>query len=58
MTPDPLAQNNDLPIHPRYNKLITSLRTAVEKGEGVLEKNATSFDDLLHAFRLSLMFWH
>ena len=46
MTPDPLAQNNDLPIHPRYNKLITSLRTAVEKGEGVLEKNATSFDDL------------
>jgi hypothetical protein len=45
-------------IHPRLTKLITSLRTAVENGEGMLDKDATSHDDLLDAFRLSLMFWH
>jgi hypothetical protein len=46
-------------IHPsRYSKLITSLRTAVENGEGLLDKEATSHDDLFDAFRLSLMFWH
>jgi hypothetical protein len=44
-------------IHPRYSKLITSLRTAVEDGTGSLDKEATSHDDLLDAFRLSLMFW-
>jgi hypothetical protein len=41
-------------IHPRFNKLITSLRAAVENGKDLLEKYATSFD----AFRLSLLFWH
>ena len=45
-------------IHPRYSKLITALRTAVENGEGVLDKEATSHDDCFDAFRLSLMFWH
>jgi hypothetical protein len=45
-------------IHPRHNKLITSLRTAVENGEGMLDKDATSHDDLFDAFRLSLTFWH
>ena len=44
-------------IHPRYNKLITALRTAVEKGEGQLDKEATSHDDLLDAFRMSLQYW-
>jgi hypothetical protein len=32
-------------IHPKFNKLITSLRTAVEKGDGSLDKDATSFDE-------------
>ena len=32
--------------------------TSVENGEGILDKDATSHDDLLNAFRLSLMFWH
>ena len=32
-------------------KLITALRTAVENGEGVLDKEATSFDDLFDSFR-------
>jgi hypothetical protein len=50
--------NGSVAIHPRYNKLITSLRTAVENGEGILDKNATSHDDLFDSFRLSLMFWH
>jgi hypothetical protein len=51
-------QNGMVAIHPRFNKLITALRTAVENGEGILDKEATSHDDLFDAFRLSLMFWH
>jgi hypothetical protein len=39
-------------------KLTTALRTAEEDGEGVLDKEATSHDDLMDAFRMSLMFWH
>ena len=46
-------QNGMVAIHPRFNKLVTSLRTAVENGEGMLDKEATSHD----AFRLSLIFW-
>ncbi len=34
-------QNGMVAIHPRYNKLITALRTAVENGEGSLDKEAT-----------------
>ena len=45
-------------INPRFDKLITSLRTAVENGNGNLDKEATSHDDLMDAFRLSLQFWH
>ena len=41
-------------IDPRFDKLITSLRTAVENGEGVLDKQATSFDDVFDAFRLAM----
>jgi hypothetical protein len=41
----------------RHVKLITALRTAVEKGEGTLDKEATSQDDLMDAFRMSLIFW-
>jgi hypothetical protein len=37
-------------------KLITSLRTAVENGEGMLDKDATSDDDVFDAFRMSLQF--
>ena len=51
-------QNGMVAINPKHNKLITSLRTAVENGEGSLDKEATSFDDCFDAFRLSLMFWH
>ena len=51
-------QNGYVTIQPRYNKLITGLRTAVENGEGMLDKDATSFDDCFDAFRMSLLFWH
>ena len=51
-------QNGMVSIHPQFNKLITALRTAVENGEGVLDKEATSHDDLMDAFRMSLLFWH
>lgn len=54
-----MEYNNGLmAIHPRFNKPITSLRTAVENGEGNLDKEATSHDDLFDSFRLSLQFRH
>jgi hypothetical protein len=33
-------------INRRFDKLITSLRTAVENREGLLDKEATSYDDI------------
>jgi len=51
-----LMEKNDgyIAIHPTLTKLITALRTATEKGEGVLEKEATSYDDCFDAFRLAM----
>jgi hypothetical protein len=43
-------------INPKHTKLITALRTAVEKDEGTLNKEATSHDDVLDAFRMSLQY--
>jgi hypothetical protein len=47
-------QNGMVAIHPRSNNFITALRTAVENGEGLLDKEATSHDDLFDSFRLAL----
>lgn len=49
-------------IDPMFTKLITALRTAVEKGDGTwylgtLDKEATSHDDLFDVLRMSLQFW-
>ena len=44
-------------IDSRFDKLIISLRTAVENGEGILDKQATSFDDVFDAFRLAMKFF-
>jgi hypothetical protein len=44
-------------INPKFDKLITSLRTAVKNGEGLLDKEATSYDDIFDAFRMSLQFY-
>ncbi len=41
-------------INPRFDKLTTALRTAVSSDDGKLDKEATSYDNVLDAFRLSL----
>ena len=43
-------------IDKRFDKLLTGLRTAVAN-EYKLDKEVTSFDDLVDAFRLSLTFY-
>lgn len=48
----------DVSINQRHDKLMTALRTAIEKGEGTLDKEATSHDDLFDSFKLSVQFWH
>ena len=44
-------------VNPRFDKLITSLRTAVGQNEGVLDKEATSYDDVFDAFRLAMHYY-
>lgn len=51
-------QNGHMSIYPEFNKLITALRTAVEDGNGSLQKEETSHSDVFDAFRLSLHFWY
>jgi hypothetical protein len=51
-------KNGQVAINPKFTKLITSLRTAVEKGEESLDKEMTSYDDCFDSFRLNMMFWH
>jgi hypothetical protein len=43
-------------IHSHFDKLITALRTAVAN-EYKLDKEHTSYNDILDAFRLSLQFY-
>jgi hypothetical protein len=43
-------------IHPSFNKLLTAFRTDVAQ-EYKLQKEETSYDDVLDAFRLSLQFY-
>jgi hypothetical protein len=40
----------------RFDKLITSLRTAVDN-DGYVDKEATSYNDIFDAFRLTLKFY-
>jgi hypothetical protein len=40
-------------IDKRFDKLITSLRTAIAN-DGILDKQQTSFNDILDSFRLVL----
>jgi hypothetical protein len=44
-------------INPIFDKLITSLRTAVDI-DGTLDKESTSYNDIFDAFRLALKFYH
>lgn len=41
-------------IHPKHDKLITALRTCISDDLGKVNKEQTSYDDLLDAFRLAL----
>ena len=41
-------------INPKFDKLITSLRTAISDDLGKLSKEDTSYDNVLDAFRLAL----
>ena len=50
--PGKIAINPD-----RFDKLITSLRTAVDN-EGVLDKEAISYNDIFDAFGSALKFYH
>ena len=50
--PSKIAINPD-----RFEKLITSLRTAVDN-DGTLDKESTSYNDIFDAFRLALKFYH
>jgi hypothetical protein len=43
-------------INPKFDKLITSLRTAVDN-DGSLDKEATSYNDTFDSFRLALKFY-
>ena len=43
--------------NPIFDKLITALRTAVDI-DGTLDKESTSYNDILDAFRLALKFYH
>jgi hypothetical protein len=41
-------------INPKFDKLITSLRTAISDDLGKLSKEDTSYHNVLDAFRLAL----
>jgi hypothetical protein len=45
-------------INPKkFDKLITSLRTALEHNNGILNKEATLYDDIFDAFRLAMCYY-
>ena len=48
--------DNIVAIHPRYNKLLIALRTAIAN-EMKLDKEQTSYNDLLDAFRMAMSFY-
>jgi hypothetical protein len=47
---------NKIAINPVFDKLITSLRTAVD-ADGTLDKESTSYNHIFDAFRLALKFY-
>ena len=51
-----ILEDSYIAIHPSFDKLITSLRTATDQ-DGTLEKESTSYNDIFDAFRLALKFY-
>jgi hypothetical protein len=53
---DELLSAKKIKIHPAFQKLITSLRMAVfNTNTRALDKEATSYNDIFDAFRMSLL---
>jgi hypothetical protein len=50
-----ILEKGILQVHPKYEKLIIALRTAIEE-EGIMDKNLTSYNDIFDAFRLALKY--
>jgi hypothetical protein len=48
-----MLEKSYMAINPIFDKLITSLRTAIAE-ENTLDKEATSYDDILDAYQLAL----
>ena len=48
-----LLEKGHIVINPAFDKLITSLRTAVAE-ENTLDKESTSYADIFDAYRLAL----
>jgi hypothetical protein len=51
-----LLERGYIAINPAFNKLITSLRTAVEE-ENNLDKESTSYADIFDGYRLALKYY-
>ena len=51
-----ILEDSYIAIHPSFDKLITSLRTATDQ-DGTLDKESTSYDDIFDSFRLALKFY-
>ena len=51
-----LIDNGLVAIHPKFEKLITALRTASEN-QGVIDKEKTSYHDILDSWMLSLYYF-
>ena len=51
-----LLENGCIAINPDFDKLVTSLRTAIEDN-GMLDKETTSYNDIFDAFRLALRYY-
>ena len=52
-----LLERGYIAINPVFDKLITSLRTAVAE-ENILDKESTSYADIFDAYRLALKHYH
>jgi hypothetical protein len=42
----------------KFDKLISSLGTAIDNDDEISDKEATSYNDILDGFRLALRFYH
>jgi hypothetical protein len=51
-----LLEKGYIAINPAFDKLITSLRTAVAE-ENILDKESTSYTDIFDAYRLALKYY-